>query len=81
MLQFYKLEVKKYNVPIYEYECPICKDTLERIEKVNENIKEPICNKCLKPMKKIMSKNTFVLHGHGFYATDYKNPAKNSVPT
>jgi len=58
-------------MPIYEYECPKCGGISERIEKMNENKRNPKCAKCDKAMSKIMSNNTFKLKGKGWFATDY----------
>ena len=58
-------------MPIYEYQCPKCKKTIEIIQKVNDP--PPMCHG---KMKKLISKSTFHLKGSGWYKTDYQEKGK-----
>lgn len=59
-------------MPIYQYKCCCSERELELIQKYEDSA--PICEKCGKLMIKQVSKNTsFILHGSGWYATDYKS--------
>ncbi|HEC66265.1 hypothetical protein LCGC14_3100540 [marine sediment metagenome] len=60
-------------MPIYEYQCFECKKIAEVIQKADDPA--PICHGA---MKRLMSKNSFILRGSGFYATDYKNKPKEN---
>ena len=56
-------------MPLYEYECPKCKQVIEIIAKYDTIPKCPLCGE---EMKKIMSESNFHLKGIGWYQTDYK---------
>jgi putative FmdB family regulatory protein len=63
-------------MPIYEYQCLKCGKIVEALKGVNDP--PP---KCHGPMKKLISKGSFILKGKGWYATDYKgtkDEAKNN---
>jgi putative FmdB family regulatory protein len=57
-------------MPIYEYECLKCKKGQEIIQKFSD---DPVatCPDCGGEMKKLISTNSFVLKGTGWYMTDY----------
>ena len=57
-------------MPIYEYKCSKCDNT---IEKWNKDLfdKDEICPKCKNKMKKIISSSTFILKGGGWYSDGY----------
>jgi len=63
---------KVRNMPIYEYHCKECDLTFEEFVLHMDNHKKK-CPVCKKKVEKIMSQNTFVLKGSGWYVTDYKN--------
>jgi len=58
-------------MPIYDYECEECKKTMEVMQKVSDKPLEK-CETCGGPVRKIINKTTFHLHGPGFYVTDNK---------
>lgn len=58
-------------MPIYEYDCDSCKQTLEAIQKVYE---QPllVCPRCgEKSLQKKTSLNSFQLKGSGWYRDGY----------
>ena len=57
-------------MPIYEYKCTQCEKEQEFIQKFSD---DPIttCPECGGAMKKLISTNSFVLKGSGWYMTDY----------
>lgn len=57
-------------MPIYEYKCTKCEKEQEFIQKFSDN---PVttCPDCGGEMKKLISTNSFVLKGSGWYMTDY----------
>ncbi len=60
-------------MPIYEYECYICKKIWNKLQKMSE---DPIrnCEECNKDsLERVMSKSSFVLKGNGWYQTDFKD--------
>jgi len=59
-------------MPVYEYECPKCKDIKEIITIRSED-KKVICDKCDLEMKKIISGSSFILKGIGWGADGYEN--------
>ena len=52
---------------LYEYKCDECGREVEVLQKVNDPA--PKC--CKGPMRKLMSRNSFILKGTGWYKTDY----------
>ena len=63
-------------MPIYEYRCAACGEEHEALQKVSEPPLTvcPACGK--KALKKQLSAAGFQLKGSGWYATDFKGPAK-----
>lgn len=55
-------------MPVYEYQCGKCGKIKEVLQKIDGLV--PKCHN--RPMKKIISKGSFILKGNGWYATDYK---------
>lgn len=57
-------------MPIYEYECTVCKKQYEIVQKITDN---PIatCPECHGSLRKMISNTSFVLKGSGWYVTDY----------
>lgn len=57
-------------MPIYEYDCEKCHETIEKIQKVTD---PPLkkCEKCGGELIKLISKSSFKLIGEGFYCNDY----------
>jgi putative FmdB family regulatory protein len=58
-------------MPLYEYECPKCKQVHEIMQKFSD---APVteCPVCQGPVTKIFSSSSFALKGSGWYTTDYK---------
>ena len=63
-------------MPIYEYRCSGCGHQQEYIQKVNDPAPThcPACGK--ETFTKMLSAAGFQLKGSGWYATDFKSPAK-----
>lgn len=57
-------------MPIYEYKCTKCLKELEFIQKYTDD-PVTICPECSGKMRKLISPNSFVLKGSGWYKTDY----------
>ena len=67
-------------MPLYEYECEVCGQRFERIQKFSD---PPIavCVHCGKsPVKKLFSSPAIQFKGSGFYITDYPK-SKDSKST
>jgi putative FmdB family regulatory protein len=63
-------------MPIYEYRCAACGEEHEALQKVSEP-PLTVCPACGKrALKKQLSAAGFQLKGSGWYATDFKGPAK-----
>jgi len=60
-------------MPIYEYKCKKCGNKIESLQKIGDP--DPKCE-CGTVMKKLMSTNSFILKGNGWYKTDYGNNKK-----
>lgn len=61
-------------MPLYEYRCSICQETVERLGKMDEpTIACPNCStpNCSVLMNRIISISSFHLKGNGWYKTDY----------
>ena len=58
-------------MPIYEYECEKCHESVEVLQNIND---EPLktCEKCGAKLNKLITNTTFHLYGPGFYTTDNK---------
>ncbi len=63
-------------MPIYEYQCTKCRRKVEVLQKADDP-----APKCHGVMKKLISKNSFILKGTGWYATDYKDKKKSKPST
>ncbi|HEX4927304.1 MAG TPA: FmdB family zinc ribbon protein [Burkholderiales bacterium] len=63
-------------MPIYEYRCSECGHQAEVLQKISE-APLTVCTACGKPaFTKLLSAAGFQLKGSGWYATDFKGPAK-----
>ena len=63
-------------MPIYEYRCSECGHQAEHLQKLSEPALT-VCTACGKPtFTKLLSAAGFQLKGSGWYATDFKGPAK-----
>jgi putative FmdB family regulatory protein len=66
-------------MPIYEYQCEACGESLEKLQKMND---APLtkCPKCEKDsLKKKISAAGFRLKGTGWYETDFKKSNKKNI--
>jgi putative FmdB family regulatory protein len=66
-------------MPIYEYECELCKHELEKLQKVSD---APLtdCPACGKPgLRRKISAAGFRLKGSGWYETDFKSGNKKNL--
>lgn len=64
-------------MPIYEYECEKCGNVVEKWQKGYEAEAEP-CPGCSGRLKRLISSNSFVLKGGGWYVTDYARKGSSS---
>jgi len=63
-------------MPIYEYRCGSCGHQQEFLQKVSD-APLTVCTECGKPtFSKMVTAAGFQLKGSGWYATDFKAPAK-----
>jgi len=63
-------------MPLYEYRCTQCGNTVEVLQKAKD--KPPVkCPKCGGPLRKIISSPAIQFKGSGWYITDY---AKKNAP-
>jgi putative FmdB family regulatory protein len=62
-------------MPIYEYKCKKCGKITEAIQKVSDPPLEKC--ECGGKLVKIVSRNSFILKGTGWYKTDYKDKKKS----
>ncbi len=65
-------------MPIYEYECTGCGNTLEVLQKFSD---QPLskCKQCSGKLQKLVSQSSFHLKGTGWYVTDYADKSKTST--
>jgi len=67
------------EMPIYEYQCQACHKISEAMQKINE---APLadCELCgaKGSLHRLISKNSFVLKGTGWYVTDFRDGKKGS---
>lgn len=57
-------------MPLYEYECEMCAQRFERIQKFSD---PPVdkCPSCDGPVRKLLSSPAIQFKGSGWYITDY----------
>lgn len=66
-------------MPIYEYRCDSCGESMEKLQKLNDAPLE-ICPGCGKPeLKKLISAVRFRLKGSGWYETDFKKDKQKNL--
>lgn len=63
-------------MPIYEYKCEKCKREIELFQKISDPPDKYKCE-CGGKLKKLMSRNSFILLGDGWFATSSKKETKN----
>lgn len=65
-------------MPTYAYRCPSCGHEFEKFHKMNVRAR-PKCPECGATAERVITGGAGLLFkGPGFYATDYKKPAKPS---
>ncbi|MDA8387555.1 MAG: transcriptional regulator [Nitrospiraceae bacterium] len=64
-------------MPVYEYMCQSCGQRHEALQKFSD---PPLseCPRCKGKLKKLISNNSFVLKGSGWYITDYARKGSKS---
>src|SRR3982751_493749 len=64
-------------MPLYEYECEVCRQRFERIMKYSDPLIEvcPLCGKG--PVRRLLSSPAIQFKGSGFYITDYAQKGKS----
>ncbi len=65
-------------MPIYEYQCTACGQTVEKWQKLSED-PLTVCTACGGSLHKIISNCAFHLKGSGWYVTDYAGGRANSA--
>jgi putative FmdB family regulatory protein len=66
-------------VPIYEYRCESCSHTLEKLQKMSDDMLVD-CPECGQPaLKRLVSAAGFRLKGSGWYETDFKKDNKRNL--
>ena len=66
-----------FQMPLYEYQCEICSNIDESIEKIHTE--EIECSLCNSKSKRIISLSNFELKGSGWYKDGYSSsPSKNT---
>src|SRR3954462_8411373 len=66
-------------MPLYEYECEVCRQRFERIKKYSDPLIEvcPLCGKS--PVRKRLSSPAIQFKGSGFYITDYAKKSSSEA--
>jgi|TARA_R100000084_G_scaffold108964_2_gene73283 putative FmdB family regulatory protein len=57
-------------MPIYEYQCPVCKKKQEMLQRMNK-AEAPTCKPCKVKTQRVVSSTTFSLKGDGWYRDGY----------
>lgn len=66
-------------MPIYEYKCSACEETLEKLQKMSDD-PLTLCPNCgEESLKKQISAAGFRLSGTGWYETDFKTNKKKNL--
>ena len=62
-------------MPIYEYRCTQCQETVEVMQKVSD---PPLttCTACSGPLVRVISPSGLIFKGSGWYVTDYSDKGK-----
>jgi putative FmdB family regulatory protein len=64
-------------MPIYEYRCLSCGDTLEVLQKMGSG-KLRKCRKCSGKLERLVSRTSFMLKGGGWFDSGYSNTASGA---
>jgi putative FmdB family regulatory protein len=60
----------KYNMPIYEYECPECTKKITVTRGISDSDPGYSCDTCKKDLNRVYSLGAVTFNGKGFYSTD-----------
>ncbi|OUS09715.1 transcriptional regulator [Gammaproteobacteria bacterium 54_18_T64] len=63
-------------MPIYEYQCESCQETLEALQKLSDALLTECPNCGEQALKKQLTASAFRLSGSGWYETDFKTGDK-----
>jgi putative FmdB family regulatory protein len=76
----YNANLLEKVMPIYEYRCASCGYQKEHLQKLSDAslVTCPACG--LDTYEKLLTAAGFQLKGSGWYATDFRNPAKPASP-
>jgi len=66
-------------MPIYEYECPSCKEVFEKKQSFDE-APSAKCPRCQKKAKRVFRPVPIIFKGSGFYVTDHNKSSSTSSP-
>jgi putative FmdB family regulatory protein len=66
-------------MPLYEYECEVCRQRFEKIQKYSDPPIEvcPLCGKS--PVRKLLSSPAIQFKGTGWYITDYAKKSSSEA--
>ncbi len=62
-------------MPIYEYRCEQCSETIEVFQKMSDDPLE-VCERCGGHLRKVLHPVAIHFKGSGFYTTDYGRSSK-----
>lgn len=66
-------------MPLYEFECEVCNQRFERIQKFTDPTPD-VCPHCGKgPVRKLFSSPAIQFKGSGFYITDYAKKSSSEA--
>lgn len=66
-------------MPLYEFECEVCNQRFERIQKFTDPTPD-VCPHCGKgPVRKLFSSPAIQFKGSGFYITDYAKKSSSDA--
>jgi putative FmdB family regulatory protein len=72
-------DIRKEDMPTYEYECTHCGHTFEAFQKITDKPLQD-CPKCKKKVKRLIGGGAgIIFKGPGFYATDYRKKPKSET--
>lgn len=64
-------------MPIYLFQCPVCKNQFETIQKFYDP--PPQCPSCGAPAVRLISAPNFRFKGSGFHCTDYTHHGRRKT--